>query len=138
MIIDVAGDPMTQGSHIAILPRGASKPILVESGDNARRARFRAWRKTITAAAAGEMHGRAPTDQPVKVRLEFRLPRPRTVTREYPTAKMDVDKLARAVLDSLTRTVFVDDGQVVNLMAEKRYTRDDEQPGVRIVVRHAT
>ncbi len=75
---------------------------------------------------------------PVEVESVFFLPRPRTVNREYPCAKgrNDIDKLERAILDSLKGVLYYDDGQVVDSISRKRY----EQAGfvgVRIWVRTA-
>ena len=39
----------------------------------------------------------------------------------HPTVKPDVDKLCRAVLDSLTGVGYEDDAQVVRVTAEKQY-----------------
>ena len=41
----------------------------------------------------------------------------------------DVDKLCRAILDSLSEGVlYNDDAQVINLVASKRYAKHNEQP----------
>jgi hypothetical protein len=42
----------------------------------------------------------------------------------------DLDKLARSVFDALTRVVFHDDAQVVDLVATKRYATVGEPPRV--------
>jgi Holliday junction resolvase RusA-like endonuclease len=44
-----------------------------------------------------------PFDVAVSVSLTFWLRRPKTVTRQYATQTYDIDKLTRAVLDSLTQ-----------------------------------
>ena len=47
----------------------------------------------------------------------------------------DVDKLCRAILDSLSEgTVYNDDAQVIDLIAHKRYANDREQPCAIITV----
>ena len=38
-----------------------------------------------------------------------------------PSVAPDLDKLIRAVLDGLTAIAYVDDGQVVSIVAEKAY-----------------
>ena len=63
-------------------------------------------------------------DGAVEVRMTFHLPRPASLPKRvtWPIKrKFDVDKLARAILDGLTGVAFVDDGQVVRIMATKRY-----------------
>ena len=47
----------------------------------------------------------------------------------------DVDKLSRAILDSLSEgVVYNDDAQVIDLIAHKRYANDREQPCAIITV----
>lgn len=73
-------------------------------------------------------------DGPVTVTLMFALPvKDTTVGRPG-----DVDKLARNVLDALTRAqVYVDDVQVVTLLAMKVPVDESSPQGVRIRVTHA-
>lgn len=60
--------------------------------------------------------------------------RPRSVRRRWHTVPYDVDKLARAVNDSLTRSgVIEDDSRIVELVARKLYA-DECEPGVFIEV----
>jgi Holliday junction resolvase RusA-like endonuclease len=50
----------------------------------------------------------------------------------------DLDKLCRAVLDSLQPTVLTDDSLVVSLTAKKRYETPEFPPGVDIIVEELT
>jgi Holliday junction resolvase RusA-like endonuclease len=61
---------------------------------------------------------------PVAVRVIFYLPKPKSATKKavYPTVAPDLDKLLRAALDPLTKTIFQDDSQVVHVDAWKIYT----------------
>ena len=52
----------------------------------------------------------------------------------HPGRKPDLDKLVRAVFDSLTSIVWIDDAQVVRLTAMKRYIDRWEEEGVAIHV----
>jgi hypothetical protein len=47
-----------------------------------------------------------------------------------PEALDDLDKLARALLNGLTKIVFEDDSQVTVLSVGKTYAKDGEGPGV--------
>lgn len=70
----------------------------------------------------------------VSVSLTFWLKRPKTVTRQYPTKTYDIDKLTRAVLDSLTQAkVIEDDSNVVDLTVRKNYD-DLHESGVLATV----
>eukprot|EP00543_Licmophora_paradoxa_P006569 CAMPEP_0202455834 /NCGR_PEP_ID=MMETSP1360-20130828/13268_1 /ASSEMBLY_ACC=CAM_ASM_000848 /TAXON_ID=515479 /ORGANISM="Licmophora paradoxa, Strain CCMP2313" /LENGTH=60 /DNA_ID=CAMNT_0049075513 /DNA_START=266 /DNA_END=448 /DNA_ORIENTATION=- len=50
-----------------------------------------------------------------------------------PTSRVDVDNLAKFVLDSLNGVLYHDDRQVVELIAIKRYDNDDMCRGKTIV-----
>jgi Holliday junction resolvase RusA-like endonuclease len=87
------------------------------------------WRSTVALAAkAAEAR---KIEGPVSMKLDFHLVKPRTVKRDMPTVPPDLDKLIRAILDSLTQIVYFDDSQVVQITASKSYA---EEPGVDIAV----
>lgn len=138
--INVVGRPIPQGSHTAIIvwsggKQGVGTPraVIVDARDSRSRKLFKEWRATIKAAANAR-HTGPPIPNPVRVGIVFRLHRGKTVTRAVPSTTPDVDKLARAVLDSLTGSVIKDDAQVVKLIAEKRYCRPGEPEGALVVV----
>jgi len=97
------------------------------------------WRGAVTQAAVEHWGDVAPLDEAVWLSTTFYLPRPRSAPRArlYPDRLPDIDKLARAVLDSLTGVVFVDDARVVDLVVSKRYATDLPQ-GARIIVGRLT
>jgi Holliday junction resolvase RusA-like endonuclease len=120
----VPGIPVAQGS------KGYFNGRMVETNKG-----LYPWRRLVeqTAGIAMRGHHPIPAHVPVFVNLDFYLPRPKTVTREWPTVKPDVDKLLRAVLDSLTVAgVYADDAQVVKSVPIKRYAVDS--PGVQVRV----
>lgn len=121
----VAGLPITQGSKTVYRGRA------VES----RAKQLGPWRDAVAAAARAALDGAGQLTGPAWVICEFTFPRPVSHpkrTRTWPVARNDIDKLARAVLDSLTRAgVWADDGQAVALMSVKDY---GPEPGVRIAV----
>lgn len=120
----VEGVPAPQGSH------GVSRTGHIYDTNK----KLAPWRKVVTNAATEALAGRKGFDEAVYVLLDFWLPRPKTVKRVHPTVKPDVDKLTRAVLDSLTKAgVWVDDGLVLTCHSQKRYA--DDLPGVDIKVR---
>jgi Holliday junction resolvase RusA-like endonuclease len=120
----VGGVPVQQGSKTVFNGRA------VDSNQKL----LRPWRAKVADAARAANAGRDPLDGPVLVVLEFRFVRPKSVKRAHPTVKPDLDKLARAVLDSLTTArVYKDDAQVVSLWPTKVY---GAEPGVRVRVGH--
>lgn len=126
----VSGQAKPKGSMRAFMPKGARYPILTSSN-----ASLKDWEQIVRHVA--QDYSDAYTTGPVRVRLRFNLPRPKSlsarVSRPH-TKRPDVDKLARAVLDALTGVLFKDDSQVYCLMATKMYTNVDEPPNVRITV----
>jgi len=82
-----------------------------------------AWRKAIETECQSLFE--EPMDGALEVELWFYLPKPSSVSREYPTVMPDTDKLVRGVLDGLTKgAAIVDDKLVVDLHAYKRYSVD--------------
>jgi len=82
-----------------------------------------AWRKAIETECQSLFE--EPMDGALEVELWFYLPKPCSVSREYPTVMPDTDKLVRGVLDGLTKgAAIVDDKLVVDLHAYKRYSVD--------------
>jgi crossover junction endodeoxyribonuclease RusA len=124
----VAGEPRPQGSKKAF-NRGAHI-VLVEANKD-----LPAWRdhmKKMFELKMMELDNRF--DTAVSVSLTFWLTRPKTVTRQYATKTYDIDKLTRAVLDSLTQGgVIQDDSNVVDLTARKTYA-DTHEAGVLVTV----
>lgn len=98
--------------------------------------RLKPWREILVHHAARAYHGE-PIDAPVRVTAVFYFPKPRTTRfKHYPAGKPDVDKLCRAVLDSLTiARVFRDDARVVELSARKEWagTKNGAQITVELV-----
>lgn len=91
-----------------------------------------AWRQQVARFA--KQYCTQQFESEVHLTLGFVMPRPARMKRTLPmTARPDVDKLARAVLDGLTGVAFGDDSQVTQLTATKRRAELDELPGVHII-----
>jgi len=58
----------------------------------------------------------------MSVKIVFRLERPKSVKREYPSVRPDIDNYIKSILDALQGIVFKDDGQIIKLYAEKIYS----------------
>lgn len=101
---NVYGIPAPQGSKTK-MPNGA----MVEAASAVGRAKLTDWRSACATAAADEVnHGAAPFTGPVGVRVTFRFPTPKSRTKAqqaaslgYKVGKPDLDKLCRALGDSL-------------------------------------
>ena len=58
---------------------------------------------------------------PVSVTMLFTFIKPKSVKREYPTVKPDLDNTIKSVLDGLNGCAYRDDSQVCRIFAEKQY-----------------
>jgi len=106
--------------------------------------RLKPWRALVTSTAEALGVGIIPG--PVSLSVTFMLPRPDghwTKTGKlsamgrrapWPAVKPDLDKLIRAIGDSLTGTLITDDARVVNVSGQKRWCRPDELPGAIVTV----
>ena len=129
--IFVTGTPAPQGSKRYLGTRGG-RGILVESAGE----RVKSWRADVREAFTGVLD--APMAGAVRVEVRFHLLRPASVSvarRPLPTVKPDLDKLARAVLDALKSAgVYLDDSQVVTLVAAKTYAPAGSPAGAWIQI----
>jgi Holliday junction resolvase RusA-like endonuclease len=118
----VYGEPQSQGN----LRRGARGGLYESNRDLA------SWKRAVADKAGAS--GSDLFEGAVRLSARFFLPRPgghfgtgrnagmlRPSAPTWPAVKPDVDKLARAVLDALTGTLWRDDKQVVWLEASKHY-----------------
>lgn len=84
------------------------------------------WRRLIASQAQAQCPGiKFLAGTPVVVRAVFWLKRIKKPKSHLPVTKKDLDKLARAVLDSLNSVLYDDDKQVTELHVKKRYTNTD-------------
>jgi crossover junction endodeoxyribonuclease RusA len=116
----VKGTPIQQGSMKFIRPG-----VMIHS----RAVELTTWRADIAQAA--KTAGCKPITDPIEITMKFRIKRPKSVKRNYPTVAPDLDKYVRAVNDGLTGVAFVDDSQVIKILATKEYA---DIPGVDIEV----
>lgn len=151
----VEGEPQTKGSAKAFVvfadvleavdrfkrsgKKIAPRAYITNDNPNAK-----AWQETVMDAAIaarrsgplvrGELMG-----GPVVVDLLFYMPRPQKIRSSIVAhiTRPDADKLARCVLDGLTRVVYADDGQVVAVRIAKQYAPIDGKPGVTITITEA-
>lgn len=130
----VRGIPQSQGSTKAFVRNG--KPIITSTNKS-----LKTWRTLV----ALEAQNHAPEFlfmNAVAMDLTFFLPRPKNLPKkQWRHAKRpDLDKLIRAICDSLSGIVYRDDSQVFNITAAKFYETLSRGPaaypvGVKIEVR---
>ena len=128
----VYGEPIPKGSSKAFVVHGRARI----TNDNPR---TRSWQALVSDAAHLAVADEPPIAGPVAVHLRFTMPRPKSRPKPWmqPDRKPDLDKLQRAALDALTGPVFVDDGQVIDITATKRYVGHPDalrEPGLVVDV----
>ena len=124
--LSVTGDPASQGSHAIMHGR------IVQVNSS----KHKAWRKAIVQEAIATLPDDwQPIDEPCELIVNFYLPKPKTVDRQLPSVSPDLDKLIRAVGDSLTDSgVVIDDSRIVRISARKLYA-EGISPGATIQVK---
>lgn len=147
--VAVRGLPKPQGSKSFKGMSKAGKPILAESSTA-----VKPWRLQVQSAVEDEMartlarFGRGAlypfplVGVPVALCCTFTMAKPKAAPkrrRTFPITMPDVDKLARAVMDSVKSAgIYHDDSQVVDLHARKVYPAEAPQslevPGLYLSV----
>jgi Holliday junction resolvase RusA-like endonuclease len=116
----IEGEPAPQGSKNGFVKNG--RVVMVESSK-----KVKPWREAVTIKTAQHMSWETlnPMTTPVEIALVFHLPRPKTVSREWPSVKPDLDKLIRSTFDGLTTGgLYTDDALVIAVSASKQYATD--------------
>ena len=116
----VEGLPAPQGSKNGFVKNG--RVVMVESSKN-----VKPWRAAVAEQTAKHLRAQAldPMTTPLEIALVFHLPRPKTVTRLWPSVKPDLDKLIRSTFDGLTTGgLYTDDALVIAVSASKQYATD--------------
>jgi Holliday junction resolvase RusA-like endonuclease len=123
--LDVWGLPQPQGNKTGYLGTDG-RVKMVEGRRGPARKLFREWRGEVIAAAAREAGTDPAIDEPCAITLQFFMPE--LVSDPYRTrhrADPDLDKLVRAVFDSLVLGGLVrDDSRFCDLVASKRHARN--------------
>jgi Holliday junction resolvase RusA-like endonuclease len=60
-----------------------------------------------------------PYDEPLSVSIEIVVTRPKTTTLDHP--KPDIDNYVKGVLDALNGLLWIDDHQIVTIVATKQW-----------------
>lgn len=132
MDLRINGLPKPQGSKRVFNGR------VVEASGNA----LKVWRKAIAESCQANVNeDHKLLLGPVRVEVDFYLPRPKTVKlkdRALPIVPPDLDKLVRGLLDGIgqSEVVWGDDSQVVELIARKHYDDNHEQGATVVISEH--
>lgn len=90
----------------------------------------RDWKRTVQAQVITQRPP-MPVEGPLKMALDFILPRPQSLPKreQFPTRRPDLSNMLKAIEDALTGIVYRDDAQIVRLEIAKDY---GPAPGVLI------
>ena len=147
LTFEVAGTPIPQGSKRAWLNSQTKQVMMTEDGGR----KHSTWRNEVTGQARQAMSdlGRfgEPFREPISCSLTFQFHRPlihygtgknaekmKPSAPPFPVKPPDLDKLTRAIWDSLTSVVWVDDAQVVAATIRKQWVERWQSEGVLIHV----
>lgn len=111
------GRALPQGSKNAF--RSGNRIVLVEASKG-----LKPWREVVALAckqAKMEAYDPELILGPVRLEVVITYLKPKSVTRDLPSVKPDLDKCVRAIGDALTGVAWKDDSQVVELVARKQY-----------------
>jgi len=122
----VRGKPEPKGSTRAFNSPGRRFPVVTSDNPKAK-----GWAATV-ALVAQQHAPPEPWDGPINIEIHFELQRPKSAPKRVvlPTKKPDLDKLIRCVLDALTNVFWLDDAQVTDVWARKKFGA----PGATITV----
>ena len=124
----IDGNPGSQGSK-----RHVGNGRLIESDK-----KLPAWRKAIETTVA-ELHKGDPIDEPVIVRADFYLPKPKKPRWLTPSTALDTDKLQRALGDGMEKGGLLrNDARIITWVATKHYAKDRTGCQVTVVKHGAT
>lgn len=120
----IEGEPAPQGSKTGFVKNG--RVVMVEASK-----KVKPWREAVAAQTQEYRASKWPNAEqwtltsPVEIALVFYLPRPKTVSRKFPSVKPDLDKLIRSTFDGLTTGgLYTDDALVIAVSASKEYATD--------------
>jgi Holliday junction resolvase RusA-like endonuclease len=101
----------------------------------------REYEASIAGIAVKAMNGRKPLTGPLLLSLQFRIAPPASTSKRLRAAildgevpffgKYDVDNLTKGVMDALNGVCWVDDRQVIQLIAGKHA---HEKPGIDVTI----
>ena len=138
---------MEKRLSITIIPKPKERPRAAMIGGHARiftPKTTEAYEKEIRAAWI-RANGEKPEEGPLRARIYFGLPIPKSETKAnkllmvlrkvFPIKRPDLDNLVKAVLDALNGVAYKDDSQIVTVLSKKNYS---EAPYVRVIISEET
>lgn len=128
--------------RLDVTPVPKGRPRARRNGHIYTPATTRAYESEVARLAKVQMIGKPPIAEPISVVVAAWLPMPKSFTKAERQAAMagkiapagDVDNYAKSALDALNGIVWLDDRQITQLTATKRYS---SAPALTVTVREA-
>jgi crossover junction endodeoxyribonuclease RusA len=118
VFFQVFGQPVPQGSVKAFIPKGWTRPVLTSTGGK----KLKSWRQDVSTVALAARPAGWELEGVFSVTVTFYFVRPKSAKkRDYPNVLPDLDKLLRALGDSLTGILVDDDSRIVHWEGWKKY-----------------
>jgi len=110
--------------EIPLPPHPKQRPRAGKGRSVFKPAKSRAFEKEVALHVKGQLLGRPPITGPVRVSIECSKHGAKLVIEELPASKKsklrgDVDNYAKSYLDGMNKIAYLDDKQVVELVATK-------------------
>lgn len=124
LVIEIDGRPVPWGRAVPVNIGDRVVPLTPKQ--------TRAYQKLIKTIAGLAMRGLPPYRGPLALTVEATIERPKSVSRLLPWKQGtgDVDNYSKSAQDALNGLAFIDDSQICELVARKRYGK----PGLRIII----
>ena len=85
--------------------------------------KVRRYMDEIALLVKSRSKGMKALDRPLYLGVTYFIPRPKTVSRPFPTGKPDTDNYTKALKDGMTKAgIWRDDSLVITELCQKRYT----------------
>lgn len=120
-------------------PVPQSRPRFTRQGHAYESGKSRDYKKVVAMAAEAIMGAQEPLRGALWCNVIFYMPIPKSTSQKrrkelmgaFVVKKPDTDNLVKAVTDGMNGIVYVDDSQIVRIIAEKKY---DENPRAEILI----
>lgn len=106
--------------NFPIDPVAKGRPRFTKQGRAYTPAKTKEFEQRIQKMAR-EQYKNGPLKDAVSVTVVFIIKRPKSVKREYPITRPDIDNYFKSLCDALNGIAFVDDSQVIEVNMSKKY-----------------
>jgi Holliday junction resolvase RusA-like endonuclease len=103
-------------------PRPKERPRFTKMGFAYTPDKTKSFERIVSQALEAGFNSAAIERRPLRLEITFHIERPKTVKREYPTSRPDIDNLGKAIMDAANKILYKDDALICDLELKKRYS----------------